>query len=108
MRKLHAIDGSVDYFGGYNLSAQDQGNGYRDCGLSDGSVPCNVKSYITADLVAQFKIGEKYNLYLTMLNVFDRLPPLDPVTYGAHLYNPVQGGTGIYGRYFKAGVKLNF
>ena len=103
-----AVTGSVDYFGGYNLSAQDQGNAYRDCGLSDGSVPCNVKPYITADLVAQFKIGEKYNLYLTMLNIFDRLPPLDPITYGAHLYNPVQGGTGIYGRYFKAGVKLNF
>lgn len=42
-----------------------------------------------------------------MLNVADRMPPLDPITYGAHLYNPVQGGNGIYGRYFKAGVKVN-
>lgn len=105
-----AITGTANYFGGYNLSAEDQtGSGTAGkCGLSDGSVPCNVKPYITFDAVAQVKIGTRYNLYLTMLNVFNRLPPLDPVTYGAHLYNPVQGGQGILGRYFKAGVKLNF
>ena len=38
----------------------------------------------------------------------NRYPPLDNVTYGAHLYNPVQGGSGILGRYFKAGVKFGF
>jgi iron complex outermembrane recepter protein len=36
------------------------------------------------------------------------LPPVDQVTYGAHLYNPVQGGNGILGRYFKAGVRAKF
>ena len=43
-----------------------------------------------------------------MLNVFDKLPPVDVVTYGAINYNPVQGGLGILGRYFKAGVKFDF
>jgi len=43
-----------------------------------------------------------------VLNVFDKLPPVDVVTYGAINYNPVQGGLGILGRYFKAGVKFDF
>jgi iron complex outermembrane receptor protein len=102
------LNGTVNYFDGYDLSAMDQGTGYKDCGLSDGTVPCHVKSYITFDTTAQFKVNDKFTFYATVLNVFNRLPPLDPVTYGAHLYNAVQGGTGIYGRYFKAGVKFGF
>lgn len=105
-----ALTGTANYYGGYNLSAEDQTgpDTAGECGLSDGYTKCDVDQYITFDLVGQIKIAPKYTLYLTMINVFDNLPPIDPVTYGAHLYNPVQGGTGILGRYFKAGVKLNF
>src|SRR3546814_3928176 len=35
--------------GGYDLSAMDQGGAYKDCGLSDGSVPCRVDDYVTFD-----------------------------------------------------------
>ena len=102
------VSGTVNYFGGYDLSAMDQGTGYKDCGLNDGSVPCRVKNYITFDLNARIKIKDKFTLYGTILNLFDRMPPIDPVTYGANMYNPVQGGTGILGRYFKMGVKVDF
>ena len=43
-----------------------------------------------------------------MLIVVDIMPPIDPVTYGAHAYNPVQGGEGILGRYFRIGAKFNY
>jgi len=43
-----------------------------------------------------------------VLNVLNDLPPLDPATYGAYLYNPVQAGEGIFGRQFRAGVKFGF
>lgn len=102
------LNGTVNYYGGYNLSAMDQGNDYKDCGLNDGSVDCNVNAYVTFDLGARAKINDNYTFYVNVLNLFDKMPPLDPVTYGAHLYNPVQGGTGILGRYFKAGVKVGF
>jgi iron complex outermembrane receptor protein len=102
------LNGTVNYFDGYDLSAMDQGTDYKDCGLSDGSVPCKVDAYITFDLTGQVKVNDKFTFYATVLNVFNELPPLDPVTYGAHLYNAVQGGTGILGRYFKAGVKFGF
>jgi iron complex outermembrane recepter protein len=102
------LSGTVNYFGGYNLSAQDQGTGYKDCGLSDGTVPCDVKAYTTIDLNANVKVSKDFSFYVNVQNLFNRFPPLDPITYGAHLYNPVQGGDGILGRYFKAGVKFGF
>jgi len=100
------LTGTANYFGGYDLSAQDQGTGYKDCGLSNGNQPCHVKSYITFDLVGSIKINDRFTIYGDMLNVFDRLPPIDNVTYGANNYNPVTGGNGILGRYFMAGVKV--
>jgi iron complex outermembrane receptor protein len=103
-----ALTGTVNFFGGYDLSAMDQGTGYKDCGLNDGSLPCKVKDYITFDLNAQVKVSDNFTFYATMLNVFDKLPPIDTITYGAHAYNPVQGGIGILGRYFNMGVKVNY
>ena len=103
-----ALTGTANFFGGYDLSAQDQGTAYNDCGLSSGYTPCRVPNYVTVDFNLAFKVNEDFTFYMNMLNAFDNLPPIDAVTYGAHLYNPVQGGNGILGRYFKAGAKFNF
>lgn len=103
-----SVTGTVNYFGGYDLSAMDQGTGYKDCGLSSGFTPCHVKSYITFDLNIQGKVNDNVTLYATAQNLFDRMPPIDVVTYGANGYNPVQGGSGILGRYLKFGAKANF
>ncbi|MGP7794941.1 TonB-dependent receptor plug domain-containing protein [Sphingomonas sp. CLY1604] len=102
------LSGTANYFDGYDLSAMDQGTGYKDCGLNDGSLPCRVSSYVTVDLTAQVRVNDQFTFYTTVQNIADRLPPIDTVTYGAHAYNPVQGGEGILGRYFKAGVKVGF
>ncbi len=102
------VNGTVNYFGGYNLSAMDQGDDYKDCGSSLGITPCDVSSYVTFDMSVRYKVNDKFSIYGVMNNVFDRMPPIDPVTYGANNYNPVQGGTGILGRYLKAGVRVNF
>jgi iron complex outermembrane receptor protein len=106
-----SLTGTVNYFGGYNLSAEDQtGPGTAgECGLNGGFQPCDVKAYTTLDVNAQFKFLDRFTIYGTVLNVFNKLPPLDTVTYGAYLYNPVQGGDyGIFGRYFKVGAKVEF
>lgn len=100
--------GTLNWYGGYNLSAMDQGNDYKDCGLSDGTVPCDVDDYFTFDLTARVYPTDNLTVYATVNNLFDELPPLDPITYGAHLYNAVQGGNGIMGRYFRVGAKVNF
>lgn len=104
------VNTTVNYFGGYNLSAMDQGDDYKDCGQNPGYSPtgCDVPRYITFDLQTRFKVNDRFTLSLTALNLFDNMPPVDVVTYGAHLYNPIQGGTGILGRYFKVGFQADF
>lgn len=105
-----SLSGNVNWFGGYDLSAEDQnGAGTAgDCGLSSGYTPCRVDDYFTVDLTGNVRVNDKFTFYVNVLNLLDDLPPIDPVTYGAHLYNAVQGGTGILGRSFRAGVKVNF
>jgi len=106
-----AVTGTLNYFGGYNLSAEDQnGSGTSgDCGLLSGTFSkCNVPRYITVDLNTQWKVNDQFTFYVNVINLLDDLPPIDPVTYGANNFNPVQGGTGIFGRSFRAGVKVNF
>ncbi|MEG3091439.1 TonB-dependent receptor domain-containing protein [Sphingomonas sp. PB1R3] len=102
-----ALSGTVNYTSGYDLSAMDQGDAYKDCGQAPAYFGCRVKSYITADANASFKVNDRFTFYVNVLNVFNRLPPVDPVTYGAYLYNAVQGGDGIFGRSFRAGAKFN-
>lgn len=103
-----AFTGTVNYTSGYDLSAQDQGTAYKDCGLAPAYTGCHVKSYITADANVNVKVNDQFSFYFNALNVFNRLPPVDTVTYGAYLYNAVQGGDGIFGRQFRAGVKFGF
>ena len=105
-----ALTGTVNYTSGYDLSAEDQtGPGTAgDCSLNPGYGDCRVKSYLTVDANASFKVNDKFTFYVNVLNLFDRLPDVDPVTYGAYLYNSVQAGNGIYGRMFRAGAKFGF
>jgi iron complex outermembrane receptor protein len=104
------ISGTVNYFDSYDLSAQDQGTDYKDCGFDPGYSPtgCEVDAAISYDLNVQAHLSERTTLYLSILNFTDEMPPIDVVTYGAWNYNPVQGGNMILGRYFRAGVKLDF
>lgn len=107
------VTATAELFGGYNLSAEDQGTISGDCGLlstdpAQQYSDCDVDDYITVDLGASYRINDNFTLYMNVLNVFDNLPPIDPVTYGANNYNPVQGGTGIFGRSYRVGVKANF
>jgi len=103
-----SLTGTAQYFGGYDLSAEDQGTEQGDCGLNPGYVPCRVGAYITLDMVGRVEVNENFTFYVNVLNVLNDLPDVDPVTYGAHLYNPVQGGTGVFGRQFRAGARFRF
>ena len=101
---------TANYFSGYNLSAEDQGDVRFDGGQNPGYSPTgdNVPEYITLDLTTQFEVNDNFTFYLNVLNALNELPPVDVATYGAFLYNPVQAGNGIFGRQFRAGVRVNF
>lgn len=104
----YMLSATVNYVSGYDLSAMDQGTDYRDCGLAPSHSDCRVDSYTTVDLNANVEINDQFTFYLTVINLLDTLPDLDVVTYGAQFYNAVQGGNNIFGRQYRAGVKLNF
>ena len=103
-----ALSSTVNYTSGYDLSAQDQGDDYKDCGQAQAYIDCHVKKYITVDANVNFKVTDQFSFYINALNVLNKLPPIDTVTYGAYLYNAIQGGEGIFGRQYRAGVKFNF
>jgi iron complex outermembrane receptor protein len=109
-----ALSATANYTSGYNYSAEDQGGVAGDCGLvptnlnGDAFQPCNVKSFITVDLTGTIKVNDDFSFYVNVLNVANRKAPIDATTYGAYLYNPVVGESGIIGRQFRAGVRAKF
>lgn len=108
LQDKYSLAVTANYFDGYNLSAEDQGVPRGSGGLNDGTVPDDVPAYVTVDLVGSVKVTDKFTFYLNVINLLGDFPPIDPVTYGGYLYNAVQGGSGILGRQFRAGVKFGF
>ena len=68
---------------------------------------CRLASFTTVDLTARWKVTPRTELYASIQNLFDKVAPLDPLTYGATSYNPLDFN-GAMGRYFRAGMKYSF
>jgi iron complex outermembrane receptor protein len=112
-----SITATAYYVSGYNLAADDQIDGARCTDPADpdnnaldssGIQGCNVKRFINVDLTGSFNVGKSFTFYANILNVFNAKAPLDTVTYGGYLYNPVQAEAGIIGRSFRVGGRFKF
>ena len=68
---------------------------------------CHIPSFMTVDLNARWKLTEKLELYGTIQNLFDKVAPLDPLTYGATSYNPLDY-SGALGLFATAGLRYKF
>jgi iron complex outermembrane receptor protein len=68
---------------------------------------CEIASFTTLDLTARWVLGTKTELFGTIQNVFDKVAPLDPLTYGAAAYNPLDY-SGALGRFVSVGVRHRF
>jgi iron complex outermembrane receptor protein len=68
---------------------------------------CRLASFTTVDLTARWQATPKLEVFGSIQNVFNRVAPLDPLTYGAVSYNPLDY-SGAMGRFFSAGVKYKF
>jgi iron complex outermembrane receptor protein len=73
----------------------------------DAPSGCRVASFTTVDLTVRWKAQKNLELFGSIQNLFDRLPPLDVQTYGAVSYNPLDY-SGAVGRYFSLGLKYKF
>lgn len=70
---------------------------------------CKSNDQWNFDLTAQYQWNDKVQLFADVLNVFDIDPEFDPAAaYGLYGFNPAWAGPNIMGRYFRAGVRLDF
>ncbi len=74
---------------------------------SDAPRDCALASFTTFDLVARWKPLPAWEIYGSIENLFDKVAPLDPLTYGAQAYNPLDYA-GARGRYFTVGARYTF
>jgi iron complex outermembrane receptor protein len=65
---------------------------------------CRLASFTTIDLSARYNVTKQLQVYGSISNLFDKIAPLDPLTYGGMSYNPMDA-SGAIGRYFKVGLR---
>lgn len=77
-------------------------------GRLDGSSVCSkLPSFYTVDLTGRWNVTKSLQLYGSIQNLFDRVAPIDTVTYGGINYNPMDS-SGAMGRYYSLGLKYQF
>jgi iron complex outermembrane receptor protein len=74
---------------------------------TDAPNGCEIASFYTIDLVARWKPAPKWEVFGSIQNITNKLPPLDPLTYGAASYNPADFA-GARGRLFTLGARYTF
>jgi iron complex outermembrane receptor protein len=74
---------------------------------NDAPGDCELSSFTTVDLVFRWKPQQKWEVFGSIQNVADKVAPLDPLTYGATSYNPLDYA-GAVGRLFTLGARYTF
>jgi iron complex outermembrane receptor protein len=74
---------------------------------ADAPNGCELASFTTFDLVARWKPLPALEVFGSIQNLFDKVAPLDPLTYGAQAYNPLDY-EGARGRYYTVGARYSF
>ncbi len=76
-------------------------------GASAPNPECTLASFTATDLSVRYNLSKNFQLFGSVNNLFDKVAPLDPLTYGGMSYNPMDA-SGAIGRYFKAGARYQF
>jgi iron complex outermembrane receptor protein len=67
---------------------------------------CRVGSFTYANVTGSYQLSGQWQLYGTIENIADKLPPTDTASYNAVNYNATYSQTGIVGRFFRLGFKF--
>ena len=74
---------------------------------TDAPNGCTLASFTTVDLSTSWQFNKSLQLFGSMSNLFDKVAPLDPLTYGGMSYNPMDA-SGAIGRYYRIGLRYQF
>jgi iron complex outermembrane receptor protein len=81
-------------------------------GLPQPGYYCHVASFTSVNLNLQYKLSQNLSLKGSILNLFDRQPPIDVATYGNSgaqtSYNASLHQAGAVGRFFSLGLSYVF
>jgi iron complex outermembrane receptor protein len=118
------VTGTVNYTSSFStldpsLGATDCASSALDVGgrryfqnLPQPGVYCEVSSFVTTDLNVMYKLSDNLTLKGSILNLFDRQPPIDVGTYGnagtQTAYNASLHQAGAIGRFFSLGLNYVF
>jgi iron complex outermembrane receptor protein len=72
---------------------------------------CSVASFTDVDFYGRYNFTDKFSVHASVLNAFNRPPPLDAVTYGGGggaAYSAALEQAGAVGRYFVVGASYKF
>lgn len=118
------VTGTVNYVS--DFSSLDPSVGGTDCASTAGDVGgrnffqnlvqpgsyCHVASFTTTNLNVQYKLSKNLTLKGSILNLFDRQPPIDVSTYGnagfQTAYNASLHQAGAIGRFYSLGLNYTF
>jgi iron complex outermembrane receptor protein len=96
----------IDKFDNIAVAGDTCANSFAD-GSDAPNSSCTIASFYSVDLSGRWQVTEPLEVFGTVENLFDRLPPLDPLTYGAVNYNPLHSA-GAIGRYYTIGLRYSF
>lgn len=115
---------SLTYIGHFSIT--DPSSGIPDCGsaltffarfLSGTVTPatqgfCNVGYYLQTDLYGAYQVSGNLQLHASVLDLFNKQPPVDVQTYGGgssfYAYDPALHQGGAVGRFFQVGFTYDF
>jgi iron complex outermembrane receptor protein len=100
-----SVSGVANYIA--KMDNTDRRGGDYQAFYADGTPVTKISSFTTFDLSGRWNVTDMFELNASVQNVFDRIAPLDPTTYGSVNYNPLHF-SGAIGRYFTVGAKYTF
>jgi iron complex outermembrane receptor protein len=74
---------------------------------ADAPDGCEIASFTVFDLVLRWKAAPNWEVFGSVENLFDKIAPLDPLTFGAQSFNPLDY-QGAIGRTFSLGARTTF
>jgi iron complex outermembrane receptor protein len=75
-------------------------------GFAANAANCRVGSFTYGNITGSYQLNGQWQIYGTIENVADKLPPVDTPSYNAVNYNATYSQTGIIGRFFRLGFKF--
>jgi iron complex outermembrane receptor protein len=121
------LSGTVNYIGSFSVVDPSSGQGTCVLALEDRFISqygggsfanppfsnslCSVASFTDVDFYGRYNFTEKFSVHGSILNAFNRSPPLDAVTYGGGggaAYDAALEQAGAVGRYFVVGAAYKF